>query len=84
MERASLRRTPPAHGLGDVTVQDWSLDLLGALKRVVPIIGRENRNAVEYLIKRFQTGKGKKADGIKFGNSHDKNVVFYKEYIVQG
>lgn len=26
---------------------------------------------------------GKKADGIKFGDSHDKNVVFYEEYIVQ-
>lgn len=84
MERAPSRRGPPAHGLGDITVQDWSLDLLGGLKRVVPQIGKEKRNAVEYFIKRFPSGKGKKADGAKFGNSHDKHVVFYEEYPVQG
>lgn len=54
------------------------------MKRIVPRIGREKRNAVEYSIKRFESGKGKKADGVKFGNSHDKNVVFYEEYTVQG
>lgn len=82
MESAPSRRHPPLHGLGDVTVQDWSLDLLAALKRIVPSSRKEKRDVVEYFIKRFESGKGKKADGPRFGNSHDKNVVYYREYSV--
>ncbi|KAJ9093483.1 hypothetical protein QFC19_008342 [Naganishia cerealis] len=89
---APRRLAPPDHGMGDVTVQDISRDLLAGLKRVVPIRAKneaveakeeggrgEDRNVVEYFIKRYPPGEGFK-DKATFHDSHDRPVVFYKEY----
>lgn len=81
MNRARFRTKPALHGHGDVTIQDWSLDLLAGLKRIVPG-ENEGRDVVECYIKRFPKGKGRKATATEFADSHDRHVVFYQEYAI--
>ncbi|KAJ9118291.1 hypothetical protein QFC22_004202 [Naganishia vaughanmartiniae] len=84
---APRRLCPPAHGMGDVIIEDESDDLLAGLKRVVPaavgVLGvgpkEEERDVVEYYIKRYPEGTGAEEDET-WRDSHDEHVVYYKEF----
>lgn len=85
LERAASRLFTPEINTGDVTVQDGSHDLLAALKRIVPPKESKNtkaKNLVEYFLKRYSPGTGKKASETAFAYSHGTNRQFYEEYPV--
>lgn len=85
LEHAPRRLSPPAHGLGDIIIQDISDILLAGIKRVVPAAGQpreEARDVVEYYIKRYPEGTSDQHGEESWANSHDKFVVYYDEFPV--
>lgn len=86
LDRAPFRFHPILHGMGDVVVQHDTEDLLGGLKRVLPdpfAERPEERDVMEYFIKRCPDGQLFREVGADLAVTHDAYLVFYEQYPVE-